>query len=329
IVRVIKLDAAGTVLYNIDLDIARHDFNSSAAKLINPMVASSSRLLVGGGTVALVHARNGDYDSAVSARHQLIAQTFLNADTGDITSVSSIWCSHSFDQRLLYDGNEIIENYLGDAYPRQVVFARGGGSHGVIDIKGAIGDNSTWTQLGNMAVIENDATYGYLSLYATENNTATDASVNGAMNLALTRINRSNNSPDASYDSQSFDATTNYMRWLTSYTDESNLHAQRPKLVPLGNDTYVVLWEQWSIVYNGGWPEYNATYQGVYGMVIDAAGDTLVGATLLTDAHHLHRGDDAFVLDGAAAWMTGSADNQELYIHMVDSSLNYTMHTVD
>jgi hypothetical protein len=64
-------------------------------------------------------------------------------------------------------------------------------------------------------------------------------------------------------------------------------------------------------------------------MVIDDRGGVLSGATLITDQHHLHRGDDAFLLDNRAAWMTGSAGEQELYIHLVDSSLSYEMVTVD
>lgn len=331
IVRMVKLNADGDVLFNIDLDIDRHAFDSEAQKLINPMTASSSRLLYGGGTVALVHARNGDPDPSIdNQRHQLIAQTFVNAQNGEITGVESIWCSHSFDQRLLFDGTEIIENYLGDAYPRQVVFSRGGDAHAIINIKGATGENATWTQLGNMALIENDSRYGYLSLYSTETTTATDDAINGSMNLALTRIHRTDNSPDPSFDSQSFGSITNYMRWLTKYENNSNLHAQRPKLVPLGNDTYVVLWEQWLIEENnGGWQNYNGTFQGVYGMVIDAQGDALVSATLLTDEHHLHRGDDAFTLGGVAAWMTGDETQPALHIHTVDASLKYTLNTIE
>jgi len=37
IVRVIKLDPAGDVQFNIDLDTARHDFNNGAEMIINPM----------------------------------------------------------------------------------------------------------------------------------------------------------------------------------------------------------------------------------------------------------------------------------------------------
>jgi hypothetical protein len=113
IVRVIKLNPNGDVLFNIDLDTARHAYDSNAEMIINPMTFGSSRLAVGGNEIALVHSINTDPDWNIGgARHQKALSTRLGAANGDITRVSSIWVSHSFDQRLLYDGAGIIENHL-------------------------------------------------------------------------------------------------------------------------------------------------------------------------------------------------------------------------
>ena len=65
------------------------------------------------------------------------------------------------------------------------------------------------------------------------------------------------------------------------------------------------------------------------GMVINAMGDEVVAAKLITDSHHLHRGDDAILVQGKAGWVTGSAAHKELYLHLLDSSLNYEMFTLD
>lgn len=43
---------------------------------------------------------------------------------------------------------------------------------------------------------------------------------------------------------------------------------------------------------------------------------------MLTDSH-LPRGDDAFTLDGEAAWMTGDSEAKELHLHVVDKALAY------
>lgn len=330
IVRVVKLNPAGEVLFNIDLDTARYAYNHNAEMIINPTVAATSRLAVGGNEIALVHGINTDPDWNIGgARHQKALSTRLDAASGAITRINSVWVSHSFDQRLLYDGEGIIENHLGDAYPRYIVINREHSSYPLFTIKGALGENNTYTRLGNTALIENDPTYKYISLFATENCAETGNTINGPRNLAIVRINGTDNSidpnlPDTLTVISKGEEVTNRLRWLTHYSAGSNNHAERPKLVGIGGDQYVVLWEEW--FYNGG---YYDTFNGVYGMVIDAHGNTIRAARLITTGHHLPRGDDAFLLDNQAAWMTGNAGERKLYIHIVDASLNYVIETVE
>jgi len=330
IVRVIKLNTDGNVQFNIDLDTARHTYNSNAEMIINPMVAASSRLAVGGNEIALVHGINTDPDWNIGGqRHQKALSTRLNATSGDITRTSSVWISHSFDQRLLYDGTGIIEHHLGDAYPRYLVFARNHVSYPLFHIKGSLGENNTRTRLGNVALIENDPNYGYIALFSTETTPDTGDRINGPRNLGIVRVNSGDNSidpslPDTLTVNSSGASQTNRLRWITNYSAGSNLHAERPKLIGIGSDQYIVLWEEW--LYTGGFTD---TFNGVYGMVIDDEGNQVKGATFITNAHHLHRGDDAFFLDNRAAWMTGNASDKKLYIHFVDDSLNYEMATVD
>jgi hypothetical protein len=333
IVRVIKLDPAGAVLFNTDLDLARHAYDSRAEKIINPMVAGSARLAVGGNEVALVHGNNTDPDWNIGgARHQKALSTRLDT-SGAVIRASPVWVSHSFDQRLLYDGSGIIEHHLGDAYPRYVVFGRDHRSYPLFHIKGPLGENLTATRLGNVALIESDPTYGYLALFATESTAVTgdsyDSRINGPRNLAIVRVDRGDNSLDPNMPHTLTVISvgvevTNRLRWLTQYTAGSNLHAERPKLVAIGGDRYVVLWEEWR---NTG--EWSDTFIGVYGMVIDDEGSILQAARLLTSQHHLHRGDDAFHLDDRAAWMTGHAAGRKLYLHLVDASLGYEMVPLD
>ena len=330
IVRVIKLNPAGEVQFNIDLDTARYGYNHGAEMIINPMVAATARLAVGGNEIALVHGINTAPDGNIGgARHQKALSTRLDATTGAITSTSSVWVSHSFDQRLLYDGKGIIENHLGDAYPRTLVFARNNISYPLFYIKGDLGENNTRTRLGNIALIENDQAYNYIALFATENSAATGSTINGPRNLAIVRVKGSDNSidpslPDALTVFSEGTQYTNRLRWLTHYSSSSNLHAERPKLIAIGGDQYIVLWEEWL---NTG--DNSDSFHGVYGMVIDDKGSILHAARLITGTHHLPRGDDAFLLDHRAAWMTGNAVEQKLYIHFVDGSLNYEIVTLD
>lgn len=329
IVRVIKLNASGNILFNVDLDIARHQYSSNAEMIINPMVAATARLAVGGNEIALVHGINTGPDWNIGGtRHQKALSTRLNATTGAVTRVSSIWVSHSFDERLLYDGESISELHLGDAYPRTIAFGRDHESYPLFHIKGSLGANNTYTRLGNMALIEGDANYGYLALFASESTTAANNDlIGGPRNLAIVRVNKHDNSLDPSLPDEltvvsSGQTQTNRLKWLTAYDAQSNFHAERPKLIGIGGNEYLVLWEKWQA--NGN----NEQFIGVYGMRIDAFGNVLQGETFLT-MNHLHRGDDAILLDGRAAWVTGSSPQNALYIHLVDANLNYQMIHVD
>ncbi|MGC9523510.1 MAG: hypothetical protein ACP5HG_16745 [Anaerolineae bacterium] len=330
VVRVIKLNAVGEVLFNIDLDVARHDVDPQAEMIINPMLASTARLAVGGDEIALVHGINTAPDPNIGdRRHQKALSTRLDATSGAVVRTASVWVSHSFDQRLLYDGEGIIEHHLGDAYPRTIVFGRDHWRYPLFHIKGKLGENNTHTRLGNVALIEHDSDYGYLALFATESTPDTGGTIDGPRNLAIVRIATSDSSIDPSLPDtltvvSNGEERTNRLRWLTHYSGESNLHAERPKLVGIGDDRYVVLWEAWSHT-----DPYNDAFTGVHAMLIDANGNVLQPATFITDQHHLHRGDDAFLLDDRAAWMTGSAAERELFIHFVDAALAYEVITVD
>jgi hypothetical protein len=294
------------------------------------MVAATARLAVGGNEIALVHGINTDPDWNIGgARHQKALSTRLDATTGAILRTASVWVSHSFDQRLLYDGEGIIEHHLGDAYPRYLVFARDHESYPLFHIKGDLGENNTRTRLGNLALIENDQAYNYLALFATENSASTGSTISGPRNLAIVRVKGSDNSldpglPDTLTVISKGLQYTNRLKWLTDYSASSKLHAERPKLIGIRGDQYIVLWEEWL---NTG--SYSDTFRGVYGMVIDDHGNTLRTAKLITNEHHLHRGDDAFLLAGRAAWMTGNEAERTLSIHFVDASLNYEMVTFE
>jgi hypothetical protein len=341
IVRVVKQTRDGTVQFDTDLDPAREAAGAATGEapelVINPMVAATSRLAWGAGTVALLHGINTDTDWGIMSRHQKALTTHLDSSTGAVTRTASIWVSHSFDQRLFYDGTAFVELHLGDAFPRDVVFAHvapDSEPYSLLAIKGDTGNNNTWTRLGNAAMIEGDPTYGYLALFATESTTAVDLMVAGSRELGLVRVRRdfyavpadgTHLDPDMpdTFDVQSGGvARQNRLRWLTSYQADTGgqSHAERPKLVALGDDTFVVLWERWDAA--------GATFAGTWGMVIDATGAPLVPAAELSDSH-LPRGDDAFALDGEAAWITGDSMARQLHIHVVDAQLAYRRIIVD
>jgi len=331
IVRVYRADAAGQVQFDVDLDLARHQFKNDAEPLIHPGVASSARLAVAGGQLALVHGINTGYDANANARHQKAISTYLDAQTGAITAASGIWCSHSFDQRLLVDGSDLYELHLGDAYPRQVVVSRvrsgkAGSGFGLCALKGALGANNTFTRLGGMARIDSGSgAGGYLTLFAMEHGDVVAKTVNTSRDLALVRTVPDFASGPAA---QALDGTfgsiftvtssgatvTNRVLWLTNYDSTGNTqHAERPKLVALGGGQFLVLWERWTL-------GTATTFDGTYAMRIDGAGSVLAAATRVSDSH-LPRGDDAFLYRGAACFVTGDGATGRLVLHRISAAL--------
>ena len=130
--------------------------------------------------------------------------------------------------------------------------------------------------------------------------------------------------PDTLTVTSSGDSRTNRVRWLTTYQADSNgqTHAERPKLVAVGDDQYVVLWERWDL----GGSDYEFT--GPMAMLIDANGSLLAGPTNVGDSH-LPRGDDAFPLEGGAAWLTGDNTASHLQLPLVDANLGYRVVTIE
>jgi len=331
IVRAYRADAEGQVRFDVDLDLARHQFKGDAEPLINPGVASSARLAVAGGQLAVVHGINTGYDANVNARHQKAISTYLDAQTGAITSASGIWCSHSFDQRLLVDGSDLYELHLGDAHPRQVVVSRvrsgkAGSGFGLCSLKGALGANNTFTRLGGIARIDSGAgAGGYLTLFAMEHGDVVSKTVNTSRDLALVRTvpnfasGQAAQAIDGTFGStftvtSSGSTVTNRVLWLTNYDGAGNTqHAERPKLVALGGGQFLVLWERWTL-------GTSTTFDGTYAMRIDGAGSVLAAATRVSDSH-LPRGDDAFLYDGAACFVTGDSATGKLVLHRVSASL--------
>jgi len=338
-----KFDSDGATLFTTDVDTARQTAGGDPELVINPMVAASSRLAFGAGTVALVHGINTDPDDG-GTRHQKALTTHFSASTGDVTKTSSMWVSHSFDERVFHDGQGFIEMHLGDAYPRSIAFSRvepSSSTYHLFHIKGDLGANNTRTRLGNVVMLDGSVDHGpwgYLAVIATERTTDTDpvgsaSRIAGSRDMALIRVRAAFEANDratmdhvdqtgtATQDVMaSGNARTNHVRWLTDYHTASPgaAHVERPKLVALGSDRYALLWERWQLNSQNDRVEFDATYA----MVIDGAGTVIQPATQVT-TKHLPRGDDAFALDGNAAWITGDEANKALHVHIVAPDLGY------
>lgn len=85
----------------------------------------SGKIIYGKGRICIAFAHYNHFDNYPNGtRNDHTADGILTVseDNGQNDLLASIWsCSHSLDQRLLYDGSIFIESSVGDAYPKNIV----------------------------------------------------------------------------------------------------------------------------------------------------------------------------------------------------------------
>lgn len=339
VVRVFHAAPDGEILWDVDLDTAREEAFPDSEPLVNPATASSARLGLAGDMLALVAGNNTAPDGN-GTRHQKAVTTILDPATGAVIRPSSIWMSHSFDERYVADGSDLYEVHLGDAYDRKIAITRlraqrAGDSFGAYFPKGGTGNNNTFTRLGQFARVTGGAEDGaFLVLFATERTTESTDRIEGARDLAIVRLvpGFADTDPDdgvavddtigVTWAVDSGGATqTNRAVFLTNFhAAGATEHVERPKLLALPGGEFLVLYERWT---TGGMQ----TFGGTYAMRIDASGAILDGPDRVSD-HHLPRGDDAFLYGGDAAWLSGDETTRTLQLHRVSPALAVTETTV-
>lgn len=330
--KIVKFDVNGCKSLEIDVDDARAKLDPKSEPVINPMVAASSRLAYHGGRLALLHGINVDYDPKVMARHQKAMTTHLDATSGAATLTSSMWVSHSFDQRLFFDGTGFVEVHLGDAYPRSIALGRFNDqkdktntkTYELFKPKGALGANDTYTRLGGVAPIA-AGDFGYLVTFTTERGTETASLLNGTRDLAFLRVSRGfagmsemgNVFVDGATTQEVTSAgepASNKLTWLTDYAADA-AQADWPRMAAIGGDQFVLLWEKWT-----GTGDRMATFGGTQGLLLGGDGMVKVAPKQVTQ-HHLLRGDDLVTLGSQALLVTGDGTAKKLTLHLIGADL--------
>ncbi len=364
ILRLYKISSSGALTYWKDL------ISGSVATLpiFKPMTAGTGRLVYGGGKLLFSFSANTQYDTAINQRHQLHREFRIDPSSGTFEDESG-GISHSFDQRLIYDGQKFVSMALGDmsrgvsiSYPFTTRnYDLGGGSYSIISwvhafgIKGGSesqtsnGYNNTFTRLGSIA----KSTNGYPVVFASEKSTAFSEGDNSKAilderNLAFVHVKNdflnqvtssnlldisitdvSNNSNVA--DPYNITVNTNNVNktgtnrgvvWLTNYSNLNTENVEKPKMVGIGNDKFIVLWEKWKISTTVANAYGQASdYVSTWGIVVDEYGNIVTAAKDL-GSFRLQRGDDIVSKNSKAYWVRGDQSPNRLIIYSVDGNLN-------
>ena len=238
--------------------------------------------------------------------HQANMHFTLNQETmtlsGYNTGVSSTdtgYCSHSFNQFVAIDGDDIYTLDHGDAYPRGIFLCRyknkGDGSWGnpyalrvLVGFPGSIGDNNTNTYVGGLAVSDTHCLVTYYD--------KTDSNVM----LAAVEKNKVGKGP----------INTKELKRVGSggYGDDAGILV--PRIIKTAEDRYVVYWTR---INNGSLDTY---YVSDY-MVIDGKGEIISESRTIEGAIN---GCVPTVTNGMMQWYrTGNHEsNGYCYYHISD-----------
>ena len=210
----------------------------------NPFEAGSASMASTGSRL-IVRTCHKMYQSADDGlRHQSNVTFLVNTSSMTITdsqySVSSCstgYSSHSFNQYVRFDGNHVVGADHGDAYPRAMAvfyyttdvsngkflknYYSGATEYDVLTISGSIGDNYTYATLGGLEVTG--------SSYLIAGSSIAQGGSSSTKNVFVGAVAKSGGSTS--------------LKWITSYgSDDSS--AGNPFLVKISNSKLAVIWEK-------------------------------------------------------------------------------------
>lgn len=226
----------------------------SAASLSNcntvtPFGAGSLRVTQSGNYL-IIRTSHIMYQSSDGYNHQANMTFQVNTDASPMTitdkqyTVSNIgtgYVSHSFNQFVKVDGNQLVAVDHGDAYPRSIVLIKYGrdvstgffnstcSNVPIMTFPGSIGNNTTGASVGAFEI----SSANYL--------VAGNSVVQDASNTSRT----TRNVFVASVSKSTSAATIN---WITEYS-EGTATTTTPQMVKIAADSYMLLWSRGDQIY--------------------------------------------------------------------------------
>lgn len=223
------------------------------------------------------------YRSSDGLNHQANVTFSYNKQTGRITDsctdimnlASTGFVSHSFNQFLKMDGNQIFAIDHGDTNPRSIVLSRYNTPAGadkfvgacsymdVFTFEGKVGDNYTGAAVGGFEVSDRNYLVAFQSVDQIKDYSGT------IRNVYLGVVSR-NGFPAASKQNQR----------ITDFATGGQYSASNPVLVKLSDNSFVLLWERYSTSFSGS--VVNKSSGTLQYVRLDGAGNQLGGIQTVT-----------------------------------------------
>lgn len=208
-----------------------------------PFDAGSGRIAEKDHTLVF-HTSRERYTSSDGLNHQSQLTFVIDTNTMVVKNDTSLFqknhVSHSFDQYVLFDGQDHVLLDHGDAYPRSIVIQKGNGfnyiERDVVNIPGAIGANMTGVSIGGFEqssssylVAYNSMDHAKATAYTSFEVIGTDEQKRDIKIAAIPRDNIEN-------------GTITYTH-IASYIGTEK-RASIPKLVKINEGKFMLLWQE-------------------------------------------------------------------------------------
>lgn len=209
-----------------------------------PFDAGSLRMTEIDGNL-VIHTCREMFKSEDGLNHQSNYTIFIKIDDMGKTIPngqfgSALYTSHSFNQFILSDNDEIVTLDHGDAYPRAITLQKmyvntsesfNGDKQEVslVDIEGNIGDNYTGITIGGLEKSEDN----YIAVGSAKDDYKQYRNGNSVSNIFISTISR-----------DSMDKNDVEFKYITNYKQNSDIKIGTPYLSKLNDDLFVILWSE-------------------------------------------------------------------------------------
>jgi hypothetical protein len=327
-IKLVKLDPKGKELKSFSPNIDRENFD-----VMFPIEAGTSRVVFGNGKVAVHLGKTQHKNKKDGLNHQSGILFIVNSDTMEfLKDESQTWtASHSFDQRMIFDGTDFVNLDLADAFPRGISITKKKSAKLVFTYKAGKMYQKTFTELGNLVSLPD----GYLVLGASEKDfdpANAEVYLNDSRNLFLLKVAKNfpeikvetkspyiiskdvviSSGDDSSeisfvdYAGKKFPQKRVGVIWLTDFKNKSTENILRPKLIQIEEDKFVAVFEKWSA----------NSYLTTEYLIFNSSGKVIQNPIDLGSAR-LNRKDDPVFLNGKIIWTSGKKEKNELKVFVL------------
>lgn len=268
---------------------------------VEPFDAGSGRMTEAGDTLVF-HTSRTRYTTGDGLNHQsqltIIVDTKSMKVTNELGAFQSNHVSHSFDQYVLFDGNDHVLVDHGDAYPRSIVLNKGDGNLysevDLFDIPGSIGANTTGVSIGGFEQSTNN--------YIVAMNTIDHSLVDHYTSYEMVGLKKDQRDimlsllPRTSTDNASVKHIT-----LAKYVGTDHI-ASIPKLIKITDDKMMVLWQEFDMENRPGDVKY---------VLVDGDGKSIGG--IQTIKHFTLSECNPIVNGNNIVWYTNGSGSRMFY----------------